>query len=140
MHETNIQSSCLKISNLELNLNMGITKDEQKHKQLILVTIHITNTLPPKGCHNDNINDTLCYDKLCSSIIQKCENKVFHLIEHLCHEILTITCNQVSNLRGSKDSNLMPNLTNKTKIQVTINKNPPIDALPSACFSLNAIL
>ena len=126
--------SQLDLKDLLLHIHLGITKQEQHNKQPVNIDISIKNTTPPLGCVNDNINNTLCYDKICSLISEKSSSKTYNLIEHLCQDILDLLTKHI------KDYYLQNNLEFNTEISVKIKKSPPIDNLHQAEFSLNAII
>ena len=131
--KTKIQTtSKLELKNFLLNIHLGITEQEQFNKQPVNIDISINNKTPPLGCVNDNINNTLCYDKICSLISEKSSNKTYNLIEHLCQDILDLLTEHIKNycLNNKIEFN--------TEISVKIKKSPPIDNLQQAEFSLNA--
>ena len=70
---------------------------------------------------SDNLEHTLCYDRLTSEIRDKINTKEFNLIEHLSYEIYQIIKSQIQN---------------QAKISVHITKDPQIQGLmDGVCFS-----
>jgi 7,8-dihydroneopterin aldolase/epimerase/oxygenase len=118
-------TSQLNLKELTIPVHLGITKLEQKKAQPVNLNISINQSIIPLGCHSDNIDSTICYDKLCQKIKSLCQSKAYNLIEHLCHEIWHFIAHYVKN-----EFNINFNLT------VIISKNPPIKNLKSASFSL----
>ena len=123
-------SSELKILDLQLYRHLGITKQEQHNKQPIKVNISIQRNTPPLGCLSDDIENTLCYDKICNLITQESSKKTYNLIEHVCYDILELLKNYI------KKYILTKNLNIETKLFVSVSKNPPIENLLQAVFSL----
>lgn len=72
---------------LKLNVNLGWPKAERIKKQKVLIDIELSFAEPPIGCITDNLKDTYCYADLVK-LVQTCANqREFHLVEHLGHEI-----------------------------------------------------
>lgn len=118
-------TSELILKELTVPVHLGITKLEQKKAQLVSLNISITHPMIPLGCHSDNIEDTICYDKLCQNLTSVCQCKAYNLIEHLCHEAWLFTAKYV------KDK-----INSSFALKVDIGKTPPIENLKTATFSL----
>lgn len=106
----------LYIRKLELSVNLGWRNPERKLKQGIELDLEISFPLPPKACVTDNLDDTLCYDELISTLREKIRTKKYRLVEHLCAEIYTLTKSHLP-----KKSKLNVKLTKYPKIQGLIN-------------------
>ena len=118
-------TSQLNLKELTIPVHLGITKLEQEKAQPVNLNISITQAVTPLGCHSDNIDNTICYDKLCQKLKSLCQSKPYNLIEHLCHEIWHFIAQYI---KKEFDLNF--------SLMVIISKNPPIKNLKTASFSL----
>jgi 7,8-dihydroneopterin aldolase/epimerase/oxygenase len=121
--------SRLNLNELTIPVHLGITKLEQKTTQPINLNISISQEPPPLGCDSDNIENTICYDKLCQKIKSLCQSKTYNLIEHLCNEIWVFIARYIKDIFNNDN--------NKFNLIVTVGKNPPIKNLKAANFSLS---
>ena len=80
-------TNALVIHGLELCVCLGWRENERLKKQIVLLDIHIYFPKLPDACITDKLEDTLCYSTLAHEIREQTNNKNYHLIEHLCHEI-----------------------------------------------------
>lgn len=78
--------SRLNIIDYELSIYIGVSAQEKKVQQKILVSVEIDFQNSPKAIITDNINDTLCYHNICNKL-KSFNNKVFSTIEYLCNQI-----------------------------------------------------
>ena len=109
----------LEISQLSLNLHIGLSKEEREIAQEIEFNLKIVFNELPKACISDKINDTLCYSECSKEIESFCLNNSFQLIEHLCHKLYT----------HLKNNFLSP----KDKLSLQVFKNPPLDNVKGKC-------
>lgn len=93
-------NSCLVINNLELDVFLGVTKQERSSRQKISVDIKIFFTNLPKSCATDNIIETECYDRLTKLILNFCHDKEFKLIERLAYQLHNLV---LQNLQFAKN-------------------------------------
>ena len=122
-------TSQLNLKELTIPVHLGITKLEQKKAQPVNLNISINQSIIPLGCHSDNIDSTICYDKLCQKIKSLCQSKTYNLIEHLCNEIWVFIARYIKDIFNNDN--------NKFNLIVTVGKNPPIKNLKAANFSLS---
>lgn len=109
----------LEIQQLRLKLHFGVGEEERASIQNVDFNITIVFNTPPKSCKSDDINDTLCYDKLTKEIQKFCSNNQFHLIESLSFQLHNYIKN---NFLNPED---------KMKLQVC--KRPPIEEIKGQC-------
>ncbi len=83
-------SGVLTINSLVVPVKVGVTEAERKKPQNISVDIKIQFARLPVGCDTDNINDTVCYDSLCSEIMTFLKGGEFKLIEKIAADIYKI--------------------------------------------------
>jgi FolB domain-containing protein len=80
--------SQLNIRDLRSNVILGVKPKERSESQEISINIKIDYASLPKGCVDDNVKHTICYDELCSIVIEVSKNKSYKLIEHMSFVIL----------------------------------------------------
>lgn len=73
----------LELQDLRFKILIGCNDEEKILQQEIQVYIKIFFSKEPIGCQSDDINDTVCYDQVASTIRDICNLKHYHLIEHL---------------------------------------------------------
>lgn len=111
----------LSINGLELSVHLGWTEEECQREQIVLLEVDISFSDIPKACATDNLDDTLCYSALITTIREKINNKKFRLIEFLTHELYQI---------------IKAYLPEGSKIMVRLTKYPPIQGLTGGvCFT-----
>ncbi len=120
-------SCSILIKNLAVPVKLGVGKQERATPQEILIDLKITFPTLLKGCINDEIQDTLCYDTLSREIVNLCAQGDFKLIEFLAHEILKLV------------KKMLPtHLVKPQKVNVIIYKKPPVQNLKDyVSFSLS---
>lgn len=118
--------STLTLEKLHLKLHLGVEAAERQIPQEVYVTVMLFFTAVPAACTTDQLEETVCYDKLCTAIKAYTVNKSFKLIEYLGFELYKVT-------REIIDSSI--------KIHIIVEKcNPPIEDMHgSAIFSYNDI-
>lgn len=80
----------LSLTDLELSIHLGWPDEERVDRQLIWLDLQLRFTQKPAACDNDELNNTVCYDQLASTITQQCQAKTYKLIEHLAQDIYAI--------------------------------------------------
>jgi dihydroneopterin aldolase len=85
--------SILTINDLSLKVKLGWPDNERKESQTVSLDVKIKFSHLPIACQTDRLEDTLCYSSLVDSIHVGLQNKSFHLIEYLSHEIYLIIKN-----------------------------------------------
>lgn len=108
-----LQSS-LYINGFELHVHLGLSDEERAQPQTVVLDIQLKFSEPPKACATDQLEDTYCYSTLTQWIAKQLQEKQFHLLEHLAHEIYQLIKNHISD---------------QTQIQLCITKFPPIAGL-----------
>lgn len=78
----------MKIQNYEVWVSLGCTKEEQKFTQPVNVSVFIDFIDNLNGCYSDLLTEAVDYVSVTQAIKQIALNKSYHLIEHLCHEII----------------------------------------------------
>lgn len=75
----------LNIADIRLWVRLGCTAEERARPQMVSldVAIHFGQELP--ACRSDNLNDTVCYQRVVDVIKQALETHEFALIEHMAH-------------------------------------------------------
>lgn len=81
-------SSILCVKGLELFLHIGVPEEERAGIQRLVVNLDVSYANSPSGCLTDEIEDTVCYDELCTKLKSAIEAREFKLIEYLAAEIL----------------------------------------------------
>ena len=111
----------LKLSSLKLDVSLGVSEQERKNRQIIELNIKLCFNQAPTACFTDDINDTLCYDDLCQTIVNYCSNRSFNLIEHLAYQL----------------ANLIKDNTNIANVLVQVTKFNPLgnNLLPEVSFT-----
>jgi dihydroneopterin aldolase len=90
MLEKNKLFSQLYIQSLELNLHLGWSDKERGQAQTVFLDLNIHFPAPPIAANTDDLNDTICYDKLIENIREKILPKQYRLIEHLSADIYAV--------------------------------------------------
>lgn len=107
--------STLTIHDYELFINIGVGESEREKKQRILFSIDIAFQDVPKASVTDDIEDTICYHKVCDQL-RDFNDRSFKTLEALAQENFTFIQNifqpsnvklkitkfpDIANLRGS---------------------------------------
>jgi dihydroneopterin aldolase len=92
-----MHKSVLKINKLRINIHLGWSREEREIKQDVDVYIKFLFNGLPKACITDNLEETICYDKLAKLITSYTESKQFKLIEALCYQLYNLIRQNVSN-------------------------------------------
>ena len=113
-------TTTLQLNDLCLPMHIGVPEEERAKPQDINIDITIAFSHPIKGCENDTIEDTVCYDQLVQAIKAYCQDRSFKLIESLACQLHTL----VGALLKPKDT-----------LTIKVTKcNPPIRELGTASF------
>ncbi|PHQ80202.1 MAG: hypothetical protein COB66_05305 [Coxiella sp. (in: Bacteria)] len=111
----------LKLTDLKLSVNLGWPDDELAVPQDVFITIEIRYAQLPSACDSDDLAGTLCYDQLSQKLASVVAGKQFRLIERLAQALF----NQVMLLLAPDDV-----------LTLSLAKNPPMDNLAGAAFTL----
>ena len=111
----------LSLNQLKFEMFLGVYAHEKKVKQSLLVNISLDLLKVPKGCFSDNLEGTICYDKLIAYLRERVQIKHFDLIEHFAWFLFKSISEYIQ----------MP-----ADISVEVLKNPHIEGLSSASFIL----
>jgi dihydroneopterin aldolase len=87
--------SQLNIKDLRSNVILGVRAKERSESQEITINIKIEYLSIPKGCFDDNVKHTICYDELCTIVIGVSKSKAYKLIEHMAFEIMEALKNKL---------------------------------------------
>jgi dihydroneopterin aldolase len=101
-------SSKIEICQLTTDVNLGVSDEEKTYLQKVKWDVEIQFPELVTGCLNDNIDNTLCYDRIVNKINDICKMQSYNLIEHLCFKVYTA----------------IKNKTNQASIKVTVAKSP----------------
>lgn len=113
--------SLLSIDELRLAVHLGTTDEEQQHAQVVWVQVHMGFSQPPAACKNDELKDTVPYDRLVHFIQAHTHNKRYHLIEALAHDL---------------HQAITTHYTQPQKLWLSVRKHPPLNDVGSCTFSL----
>ena len=83
------RNSKLSIIDYELGVYIGVSEQEKKLIQKILISIEINFKNSPKAIITDSIYDTLCYHNICDKL-KLSNDKVYSTIEYLCNELYNL--------------------------------------------------
>lgn len=88
-------ASALSINRLRLAVNLGETAGEREKAQPVDVDVKLFFPANPQACADDG-EEFLCYDALCSEIIQFTSSREFRLIEFLTLEMYALVKQHVA--------------------------------------------
>lgn len=76
--------SQITIEDLITQAYIGVSEEEKKIQRQINwhVVFHFSTIL--QGCHDDDIDSTICYNDVSQTIAKVCAIKKYNLLEHLC--------------------------------------------------------
>ena len=109
------------LNDFQVPVKLGVSDNERSIPQNIIINITIDFKQLPLGCTSDNIQDTICYDCLCTNIVTFCQHKPFNLLEHLCYQLYNY---------------LMAEIKGSGTVQLTISKISPVTNLKSSQFCI----
>lgn len=113
----------LNLYDLKLSVVLGVPDWERVAPQIVSLDLQIWFHIPPKGCHTDLIQDTLCYKALSEKIESLVTHRSFHLIESLAYTLY----------HGIKVE-----LPSRAELALKLKKNPPLPALTLSEFCIGA--
>jgi 7,8-dihydroneopterin aldolase/epimerase/oxygenase len=82
--------SRLTLADLRLSVRLGCEPEERLRPQPVDITIEAEFLRVPRACESDELEETVCYDKISRALQSYCENKEFRLIEKLGLELFRI--------------------------------------------------
>lgn len=112
-------SYILEVNKLILKLNIGVEAEERLIAQEIECSLVIKFAKIPPSCASDHIKDTLCYASLVEALEKFCQDREFHLIEHLGFLLYRYLKDNILELGDH--------------LSVRICKSPPIAAIKGNC-------
>lgn len=80
-------SSIISIDSLNIKAHIGLTEEERAKPQDIMVHVKLYLPKIPDACLNDNIDDTICYFKICKIIKSFCRDTECKLLEYLTYQL-----------------------------------------------------
>lgn len=107
------------IEQLVLTAHLGWSEKEREHTQQVWVDLQIDYLTVPTACTNDELTDTDCYYQLSLVLQAVCDAKPYCLLESLAHQLFQAT---------------KRTLKAKTRIRLSLAKNPPMDNLQRVYF------
>lgn len=118
-------SATLLIPEIACEINIGWTEEERSTPQAITVAVSLHLHKAPRGCETDELDDTICYDRLVETIHNTYQGRSFKLIEHLAYHI----------------QQAITPLIGEANASITVSKvNPPIPTLTKpVSFTLEAL-
>ena len=117
------KNSILKISNYELLVHLGVSKNEKEKKQKVLLSIEVYFATLPKASITDNIKDTICYNGICDGL-EDFNGKTFNTIEGFAHKVFTF----------------LNNISKPNHLKLQVDKFPDIKNLKgSVSFSIDSL-
>ncbi len=111
----------LKLKNFKFDINLGCSTQERATPQPVFLDLIIRFPISPEAINSDNLEETICYEKLTKAISKFCQNKEFHLIEYLVKQLYDF---------------LKDYLKNETKILLHIKKTKPLEDLEFGIFTI----
>jgi len=76
----------LRIRDLQVRSRVGVTPEERRLPQEVLVTVTLHADLA-RSCRSDNLRDTVDYKAVKKAILAECESMSFKLIEAMAQRI-----------------------------------------------------
>ncbi|MBS3128747.1 dihydroneopterin aldolase [Candidatus Woesearchaeota archaeon] len=76
----------LALKDLPVSCNIGVSKEEKKRKQMLLISVLLFLDLK-KACKSDKLEDTINYSEVNEKIREKTQKEEYNMIEHLAEEI-----------------------------------------------------
>ena len=73
----------LNIINHEIYVILGDNDFEKHEKRKVVINLCLRFSKKNNACHNDNIDETVCYEKLTNFLDAKLKNTKFNLIERM---------------------------------------------------------
>jgi dihydroneopterin aldolase len=88
----------LQIDKIVTHAHLGETAEERSTAQLIHINLTLSFTQAPQACITDQIDDTICYDRLARNIVEFVQSREFALVEHLSYEIYQLLYERIGHL------------------------------------------
>lgn len=108
------------IRDLEIEMSIGVHPQEKEDKQRVIIDLDL-HVEPYEGT-NDELRDTVCYEKTVHEITAICRSKHYNLVETLAHEILNL-CLQNKHIKEAKITIVKPDIMpGSTKVGYTVRK------------------
>ena len=78
----------LKLSDIALEVYLGVYDFEQQQMQKVMLDLSITYHKAPKACISDDLKETICYANINEILVKTALKKRYQLIEHLAQSLL----------------------------------------------------
>ncbi|HMQ11070.1 MAG TPA: dihydroneopterin aldolase [Oligoflexia bacterium] len=88
-------SSCLTLHDFHFWVHLGDSEQERFHAQKVSATVKIAFTNNPLAEQTDNLDDTVCYLKLCQALQADVDQNHYELIEKLCRSFFNIVSQHI---------------------------------------------
>ncbi len=83
----------LRIRELRVRARVGVTREERRLPQEIVVTVTLHADLA-RSCRSDSLRDTVDYKAVKKAILAECESKSFKLIERMAQRIADLALSE----------------------------------------------
>ena len=115
----------LKLSNVKLNVYLGVYAYEQKAMQEVHLDLCINYHKIPDACFSDDLKDTICYASINTLLIKTALIKRYELIECLAQSLLQALKKTLS--------------PQQVDIYLELHKKPPLHNVGLASFFVEHI-
>jgi dihydroneopterin aldolase len=89
-----IPKSKVNIHGLTTLVHLGLSEEEKANQQEVQWDVEIQFSKVVAACFDDNIDSTICYDKIVNKINAICKLQDYSLIEHLCFKVYQVIKSQ----------------------------------------------
>lgn len=112
----------LSLEDLTIPVKLGCSDAERSLPQMVVIQLVLSYLDFPVECQSDDIKDAICYGAVTKSIQEYCDDKQFHLIEHLGYQL---------------HSMLKKSIAKNIKISLSVSKKPPIANINACTFHIS---
>ncbi len=74
------------INELSLTVGIGCTEKERAAPQELRLSVVLELPGAPRGALTDNLDDTICYHKICDHLSELVQTRTYQLLEKLAYE------------------------------------------------------
>ncbi|GEM_PF-710420 len=96
--------SILTINRLRLSVNLGAGEAERAKPQPLEVDIRLYFSKAPACTQDDSRNDFICYDQICTAIVEYTAKSEFRLIEYLATQLHALVRQDLNRQVGQAES------------------------------------
>jgi FolB domain-containing protein len=80
----------LTLADLRIMVRLGCEADERARPQPVDVTLEMEFLSPPEACRTDELDKTVCYDRISRALTSHCAAREFCLVERLGFELFEV--------------------------------------------------